>query len=47
MLNGKKLLVTGMFAASLIAAASFGAVAAEGKRIAFFVSDLSNVFHQS
>jgi ABC-type sugar transport system substrate-binding protein len=47
MLNGKKLLVTGMFASSLIAASSFGAMAAEGKRIAFFVSDLSNVFHQS
>lgn len=47
MLNGKKLLVTGLFASSLIAASSFGAVAADGKRIAFFVSDLSNVFHQS
>jgi ribose transport system substrate-binding protein len=38
----------GLLVTSLIAAASFATIAhAEGKRIAFFVSDLSNVFHQS
>jgi len=43
----KRLFVTGLFASSLMAAASFGGAADDGKRIAFFVSDLSNVFHQS
>ena len=47
MMKRKRILVTGLLASSLMAAASFGAVAADGKRIAFFVSDLSNVFHQS
>lgn len=44
---GKKLLVQGLVASSLVLAASSGAMAGDGKRIAFFVSDLSNVFHQS
>lgn len=45
----KSMLMTGLLASSLVAAASMGAAAqdAEGKRIAFFVSDLSNVFHQA
>lgn len=43
----KRLFVTGLLASSFIAAASFGAMAQDGKRIAFFVSDLSNVFHQA
>ena len=44
----KRQFVTGLLVSSLIAAASVGAAAQEdGKRIAFFVSDLSNVFHQS
>ncbi len=42
----KNLIAAGLVVSSLVAAAS-GAVAADGKRIAFFVSDLSNVFHQS
>lgn len=42
----KNLIAAGLVASSLMAAAS-GAIAADGKRIAFFVSDLSNVFHQS
>ncbi|NKB53365.1 MAG: substrate-binding domain-containing protein [Rhizobiaceae bacterium] len=46
MVIGKKLIAAGLVASSLVAAAS-GAAAADGKRIAFFVSDLSNVFHQS
>lgn len=46
-MKGKRMFATGLLASSLIAAASVGAVAADGKRIAFFVSDLSNVFHQS
>lgn len=47
-MKGKKLLVTGLLASSVIVAASIGATASDdGKRIAFFVSDLSNVFHQS
>jgi ABC-type sugar transport system substrate-binding protein len=46
MMTGKKLFAAGLLASSLIAAAG-GATAADGKRIAFFVSDLSNVFHQS
>ena len=45
--KGKRLFVTGLLASSLIAAAGVGTAAADGKRIAFFVSDLSNVFHQS
>lgn len=44
MLTKRKLLVAGLLTASLTASAAF---ADEGKRIAFFVSDLSNVFHQS
>ena len=45
----KRSFVTGLLALSLAAAAGIGitAEAAKGKRIAFFVSDLSNVFHQS
>jgi len=43
-----KIFKAGLLVTSLIAAASFATIAhAEGKRIAFFVSDLSNVFHQS
>ncbi len=42
----KNLIAAGLVVSSLVAAAS-GAIAADGKRIAFFVSDLSNVFHQS
>jgi ABC-type sugar transport system substrate-binding protein len=38
---------TGLLVSSLIAVASVGASAQDTKRIAFFVSDLSNVFHQS
>ena len=39
---------TGLLVTSLIAATSVASTAyADGKRIAFFVSDLSNVFHQS
>jgi ABC-type sugar transport system substrate-binding protein len=37
----------GLLASSLVTAASVGALAQDTKRIAFFVSDLSNVFHQS
>ncbi|MHC4431972.1 MAG: sugar ABC transporter substrate-binding protein [Planctomycetota bacterium] len=44
----KNLLVAGMVASSMIAATSMSIAAdGSGKRIAFFVSDLSNVFHQS
>jgi ABC-type sugar transport system substrate-binding protein len=46
MKTGKKLIAAGLLASSLIAAAGV-ATAADSKRIAFFVSDLSNVFHQS
>ena len=43
-----KMFKTGLLVTSLIAAASVATVGnAGGKRIAFFVSDLSNVFHQS
>ena len=43
-----KLFATGLLVSSLIVAASGATIShAEGKRIAFFVSDLSNVFHQS
>ncbi len=45
-MTGKRLLAAGLLASSLIAASAGGAIA-DGKRIAFFVSDLSNVFHQS
>jgi ABC-type sugar transport system substrate-binding protein len=45
--NQKRLLLTSLIVLSLFAAASTGAVAQDIKRIAFFVSDLSNVFHQS
>ncbi|TIM11783.1 substrate-binding domain-containing protein [Mesorhizobium sp.] len=40
-------LIAMFFASSLMAVASTSALAADVKRIAFFVSDLSNVFHQS
>jgi ABC-type sugar transport system substrate-binding protein len=44
----KSVFVTGLLVSSLVAAGSVGAAAQEeGKRIAFFVSDLSNVFHQA
>ena len=46
MKTGKKIIAAGLLASSLIAAAGV-ATAADSKRIAFFVSDLSNVFHQS
>jgi ABC-type sugar transport system substrate-binding protein len=47
-IKGKRLLLSGLLATTVAAAASFNAMAGnEGKRIAFFVSDLSNVFHQS
>lgn len=45
--NWKKSLLKGLLASSLVTAASVGALAQDTKRIAFFVSDLSNVFHQS
>lgn len=45
---GKRTLVTGLLATTMLAGASLTATAdSDGKRIAFFVSDLSNVFHQS
>ncbi len=44
---GKNKLVTSLVASSLALVAGTGAFAGEDKRIAFFVSDLSNVFHQS
>jgi ribose transport system substrate-binding protein len=44
---GKQLLVTGLLATSIIAAGGLNAGAQDSKRIAFFVSDLSNVFHQA
>ena len=49
MMLRKRSLLKGLVALSLVAAAGFSATAeaAGGKRIAFFVSDLSNVFHQS
>jgi ABC-type sugar transport system substrate-binding protein len=44
----KNMFATGLLVSSLIVAASGASTAhADGKRIAFFVSDLSNVFHQS
>ncbi len=47
-MNLKKVFMTGLWATSLITAASIATTAqASGERIAFFVSDLSNVFHQS
>lgn len=46
-MDRRKLLSVGLLSSSLIMASSFGASAEDGKRIAFFVSDLSNVFHQS
>lgn len=42
----KKILTTSLLASSLALSAGL-AIAEDGKRIAFFVSDLSNVFHQS
>jgi len=42
----KKIFTMGLLVSSLIVGAS-AATAQDGKRIAFFVSDLSNVFHQS
>ncbi len=48
MMVRKRTFFTGLLATTAIAVASFGpASAADSKRIAFFVSDLSNVFHQS
>ena len=44
---GKGPLVSGLLATTIVAATSIGVMAGESKRIAFFVSDLSNVFHQS
>lgn len=46
-MKGKRLIARLFVASSLMAMASTGALAADAKRIAFFVSDLSNVFHQS
>ena len=48
-MNRKSLFTTGLLATSLVAASSGMAVAeeTEGKRIAFFVSDMTNVFHQN
>ena len=43
---GTKLLTSGLLATTIVAASSAAALA-DDKRIAFFVSDLSNVFHQS
>ncbi|PSL17824.1 ABC-type sugar transport system substrate-binding protein [Shimia abyssi] len=43
----RTLIKAGLMATTLIIAGGTGAIAADGKRIAFFVSDLSNVFHQS
>lgn len=43
---GKKFVTTTLLASSLALSAGM-ALSADGKRIAFFVSDLSNVFHQS
>lgn len=48
MIIRKRSFMAGLLASSLIVAASGAALAQDsGKRIAFFVSDLSNVFHQS
>ena len=47
MIIRKRTFMTGLLASSLILSASGAAMAQDGKRIAFFVSDLSNVFHQS
>ncbi|HVL25535.1 MAG TPA: substrate-binding domain-containing protein [Thermomicrobiales bacterium] len=45
---GKKLLLAALVTSSVTAVAGVGfGQESEGKRIAFFVSDLSNVFHQS
>ncbi len=44
--NIKRMLLSGLVASAMTATASIS-FADEGKRIAFFVSDLSNVFHQS
>jgi ABC-type sugar transport system substrate-binding protein len=47
-MNRKSLFATGLLVSSLVAATTVGATAQEDeKRIAFFVSDLSNVFHQA
>jgi ABC-type sugar transport system substrate-binding protein len=43
----RRLLIAGLTASSLAIAAGAPAIAEDGMRIAFFVSDLSNVFHQS
>lgn len=43
----KKLFATGLLVSSLVAATGATTAQADGERIAFFVSDLSNVFHQS
>ena len=48
-MNRKSLFASGLLVSSLVAATTVGAAAqdTDGKRIAFFVSDLSNVFHQA
>jgi ABC-type sugar transport system substrate-binding protein len=47
-MNRKTLLTTGLLASMVLAAAGVATAAeTEPKRIAFFVSDLSNVFHQA
>ena len=47
-MNRKTLLATGLMASVVLAAAGVATAAeTEPKRIAFFVSDLSNVFHQA
>jgi len=42
-----KMLKKGLIATSILVASSFSATTLANERIAFFVSDLSNVFHQS
>lgn len=46
-LSRKSILFSGLVASTVLAGSASMAWAQEGKRIAFFVSDLSNVFHQS
>ena len=43
----RRLLIAGLAASSIAMAAGSPAIGQDGLRIAFFVSDLSNVFHQS
>ncbi|MTI17301.1 sugar ABC transporter substrate-binding protein [Rhodobacteraceae bacterium RKSG542] len=44
---GKNALLRGLLASSIVLSSSVAFAGNDGKRIAFFVSDLSNVFHQS